>query len=61
MFSISNVIARIGGIVSPILSDIIPHFTYFIGGLALIGFILSFWLIETKNLKMQETVTKRVK
>lgn len=61
MFSISNIIARIGGIVAPMLSEIIPHFTYFIGGLAFIAFVLSFWLIETKNLKMHDNVIKEKK
>ena len=58
MYAVSNTFARVGGILARMVPSIVGEFMYFEGGVAVAGFLLSLGLIETKNLKMEETVER---
>ena len=58
MYAVSNTFARVGGILAPMIPNLLGKFMYFEGGVAVAGFLLSLGLIETKNLKMEETVER---
>lgn len=56
VFGISNVSARLGGIISPIIDFNLTHsFMYIFGALGLISAVCSFLLRETKGQKMADT------
>lgn len=54
VYGISNAIARVGGILAPMIPDLVPHFMVFQAGLGVIGLGLSFVLIETRNKRMED-------
>ena len=45
VYGISNSIARLGGILAPMIPDIVPHFMFFQAGLGVLGLFLSFVLV----------------
>ena len=54
IYGISNTLARVGGILAPMIPSLVPHFMYMQGSIALLGFLLSFLLIETKKRPMED-------
>ena len=49
IFGVSNMIARFGGILAPLISSTFKHFMLILGAMGCISFILTFWLKETLN------------
>ena len=45
VYGVSNALARMGGILAPLIPDLIPHFMLFLAGLGVFGLLLSFVLV----------------
>lgn len=57
MFGVSNMMARVGGMLAPLLDGATKgSFMYIFGGLGLVSSLLSFLLKETKGKVMADTV-----
>ena len=54
MYGVSNTLARIGGIIAPLIPSYFDNFMMIFGIVAGISFILSMFLKETKGLKMKD-------
>ena len=58
---ITNAAARIGGTIAPLISGYINGFMYLYSSISFVGFIISFWLIETRNLLMADGIHEKRK
>ena len=56
MLGISNGFARIGGAIAPIISDQISFFILLYSGFGVIGFILTFFIHETRGMQMVDEI-----
>ena len=56
VFGVSNMIARFGGILAPLISSTFYHFMLILGGMGCISFILAFFLRETLGREMEDLI-----
>ena len=56
IFGISNMIARFGGILAPLISTACSHFMLILGVVGLLSFILAFKLKETRGQAMPDLI-----
>ena len=57
MVGISNACARIGGAIAPLMGGYLgENMMYVFGGLAVVSFIIAFWLKETNNSLIKDEV-----
>lgn len=58
-FGFSNVFGRIGGIIAPVISSIIPlWFMLLFGVISLVCCIISFFLNETRGMELEDHIDK---